>query len=78
MARAADAQQSQRALCERFAEALSLFRRQRWDRAAVLFRAINRDFPDDGPTLFYMERCRDYRTKGLPAQNPTIIRMDVK
>ncbi len=78
MARAADAQQSQRALCDRFAEALSLFRRQRWDRAAVLFRAINRDFPDDGPTRFYMARCRDYRTKSLPAQNPTVIRMDVK
>ncbi|MDH3476216.1 MAG: adenylate/guanylate cyclase domain-containing protein, partial [Rhodospirillales bacterium] len=78
LAREADASKAQRMLCARFAEALELFRSERWGRAAVLFRALLKDFADDGPARFYLERCRDYHTRGAPEEQPTVIRMEAK
>ena len=42
---------------DRFAEALEMFQSTRWARAAVLFRAIARDYPDDGPAAFFLDRA---------------------
>ncbi len=64
-------------LCERFAEALDVFRTERWAAAAALFGAILRDYPDDGPSRFIHDRCRQYLITPPPDGGP-VIQMEVK
>ena len=70
--------ESQRRLCERFAEALDVFRAERWAAAADLFEAILRDHPADGPSRFLLDRCRRYRTAPPPADAGSVIQMEAK
>ncbi len=78
MARRTDAGRTHLDLCERFAEALDLFRAGRWSRAGVRFRAILKDYADDGPARFYLERCRQYLRKAPKQDDPSIVVLDVK
>lgn len=64
-------------LCERFAEALDMFRSERWAKAAGLLEAILRDHPDDGPSRFILGRSRQYLTTPPPDRGD-IIQMDAK
>ena len=50
-----------RALLAGFAAALACFEAERWAAAAAGFEALLADHPDDGPTRFYLERCRRYQ-----------------
>ncbi|MDD5034752.1 MAG: adenylate/guanylate cyclase domain-containing protein [Methylococcaceae bacterium] len=45
-------------LLDRFESALALFQAERWESAAECFAEIARDFPEDGPTLFYLDAAR--------------------
>ena len=64
-------------LCARFADALAAFQSQQWSAAAELFATIV-ESGDDGPSGFYLTRCRRYLSLSpLPAE-PTIIQMDDK
>lgn len=66
-------------LCARFAEALEVFRAQRWADAAALFEAILESSPDDGPSRFYLGHCRRYMVDGPSGGgDPTVIRLDTK
>lgn len=47
----------ERAAAADFERALTLYRELKWHAAARLFRAVLAKFPDDGPSLFYNERC---------------------
>lgn len=44
-------------LVDRFGEALQCYRDARWDAALKLFQALQRDYPNDGPTRTFIERC---------------------
>jgi len=78
MASTADATERQHQLTERFAEALVAFHKAQWEKAAEAFGAVLGDFPDDGPTRFYLARCRLYLTGTQPPDDPRVIRMEAK
>jgi adenylate cyclase len=71
------ASESQRKLCETFANAMEELRLGRWREAGEVFEAILRDYPEDGPSLFHLARCR--RHVGMPSvESPWIVHMDAK
>jgi len=78
MATAAHQSERQLRLSELFAEALALFHSAQWVQAAEAFEALQAEFPDDGPTRFYLARCRTYLGGTQPPENPRVIRMDTK
>lgn len=49
-----------RRLLDRYAEALTAYRERRWREAHDAFAALVNDFPADGPSRTYLERCRNY------------------
>ena len=51
---------------ERFAEALSLYRKQQWEKAIKCFEEILKLFPDDGPSKTYIRRCQMLAEETLP------------
>ena len=65
-------------VCARFGEALAAFQSQQWSRAAELFDAILERTADDGPSRFYLSRCRKYLAEDTIQPHPTIIQMDDK
>ena len=73
-----DATPEQFRLCARFAEALSAFEAHRWQRARELFGSILADWPDDGPTRFYLLRCAQILAEGEDAPDLEVIKMDIK
>lgn len=51
------------ALSERFAEALEAYRSQEWNRAEIALRGCLELFPDDGPSLLFLERVSQLRAQ---------------
>ena len=43
-----------------FHAALDLFEARRWDDAVKVFNQVLELCPGDGPSLFFMNRCRQY------------------
>lgn len=78
LATKADASDADSRLCARFAEALDAFRREQWADSSELFQTLADDYPDDGPTKFYLARCQSYVTGSPPAEDPSMIRMEAK
>jgi adenylate cyclase len=79
MASEAEATERQRLLAARFAEALAIFHTADWVKAAVAFEALQKEFPDDGPTRFYIARCKAYLGGTIqPPDDPRVIKMDAK
>ena len=72
------ASESQLRLAERFAEALAVFHTAQWEQAAFAFEAVEAEFGDDGPTRFYLARCRAYLAGAQPPDDPRVIRMEAK
>ena len=68
----------QLALCAQYADALAAFRSKKWSVAAGLFEAILEHFADDGPSRFYLRRCKHYAADGPPQDEPTVIQMEEK
>jgi adenylate cyclase len=67
----------QRLLCAQFAEALEAYREQEWDRAIEQFSALI-DHPDtygDGPSLFYVKLCEQYKSKPSRAMWTGVVRV---
>ena len=54
------ASETQCVLCGRFAVALKEFHAQNWCRAVDEFADLLADFPEDGPTHFYLARSRQF------------------
>ncbi len=50
-------------LSERFTEALAAYRSQEWDRAETTLRGCLELFPDDGPSLLFLERVSQLRAQ---------------
>ena len=78
MASTVEATDTQRLLAARFADALAVFHTAEWARAVEAFKAVQKEFPDDGPTRFYIARCQLYLAGTQPPDNPRVIRMDAK
>ena len=66
------------ALVSRFEQALAMFRDQRWDDAAAAFRALLEDFPGDGPSKLYLERCRRFAASPPPSPWNGVTVMETK
>jgi adenylate cyclase len=49
-----------------FAEGLAAYRRQDWIRGEAIFSAILKQFPADGPSNVFLERCRYFMQNPLP------------
>ena len=78
MAATATATDSHMRLAVQFAAALALFQSTQWADAAAAFEATQSEFPDDGPTRFYLARCQSYLSGVEPPDDPRVIRMDAK
>ena len=71
------ATEAQALLCERFSEALEVLKTGQGAKAAELFEAVLREYPNDGPARFYLARCRRYQKSGA-SDVPYIVSMDSK
>ena len=71
------ASESQRQLCENFANAMEVLRLGRWREAGEAFEAILRDYPEDGPSRFHLARCRRHEDVP-PDEPPWVVNMDAK
>ena len=49
-----------RDLIERFTRGLEEYRSGQWQSAIDAFGELRRDYPEDGPSAVFLERCRDY------------------
>ncbi len=65
------------ALAERFNAAMVALRDWRIEDAGELFVGIQRDYPNDGPTRYHLERCRRFLASP-PSEPPWVVNMDSK
>jgi adenylate cyclase len=63
-------------LCKLFAMAHDFLAQADWAEAETAFAAILQSHPDDGPSQFYLQRCRQYRVSPPPPGEQIIIRTD--
>jgi adenylate cyclase len=47
-------------LTARFSKALVEYREGKWDKALGLFGELLKDYPEDGPSAVFQDRCREY------------------
>ena len=69
--------ESQRRLCENFANAMEELRLGRWREAGEAFEVILQDYPEDGPSQFHLVRCRRHADTP-PDEPPWVVNMDAK
>jgi adenylate cyclase len=72
------ASMAQMSLYGRFVRALELYRAQRPAEAADCFAAILEDYPDDGPSRFYLDYCRSRVDAPVAEDEAMVIRLNVK
>jgi adenylate cyclase len=65
------------ALTEGFSAALTQFRAAQWASAERSFGELLARFPDDGPSLYYLDLCRRYQRQA-PSVWDGIVRMTIK
>jgi adenylate cyclase len=69
--------ESDRALCDSFAAALGEFEIQRWSEAAEMYEAILLTHPDDGPSQYYLQLCKNHCSDEPPSDDdPSVIRIE--
>ena len=56
-----------------FLEALYIFKRGQWERAKGEFMQLQRRFPGDGPTSFYLNLCQDYLSRPPPCELSSVV-----
>lgn len=78
VAEKAYASEHQIALCEGFAHALDAYNKQEWSRAQQLFSELLGSYPEDGPSRFYIDRCRQLEAVPTTSDDPCLIIMDSK
>ncbi|MBI2863238.1 MAG: adenylate/guanylate cyclase domain-containing protein [Chloroflexi bacterium] len=49
-------------------EGLQLSAERRWQEAIATFQRIQKDWPDDGPSAFHLQRCRELAENPPPAE----------
>ncbi len=78
LCRAEEADEKLRSACATFAGALDAFRRQSWDEAMEKFHLIAETNPEDGPSLFYLELCEQYKQSSPEETWSGVVSMDKK
>lgn len=78
LSRRVDATPAMRELCERFAQALDLFQRAEWAKAAERFRLLLGSYPQDGPSGFYLDLCDRYLRGQVAGEDPRVVTMTAK
>lgn len=73
-----ESDEKQRRACEIFANALSAFRRQSWDEAIEKFSQCIEEFEKDGPSLFYIKLCKNYKMNPPVETWDEVVHMDKK
>jgi len=58
--------------------ALERFEAGAWAEAQALFETLLLKFPEDGPSQFLYQRCRDYLTQGNAPSDPRVITLTSK
>jgi adenylate cyclase len=66
------------ALSKDFAEALGMYRREKFTEAAVLFQKILAQHPDDRPSQVFWERCQNFQACPPPPGWGGVFRPDKK
>jgi len=78
LGRAEDVNDSEKKLCEEFADALAAFRSQSWDEAKEKFHRLGEMRSIDGPAHFYLALCEEYK-RNPPGDNwDGVIAMEEK
>lgn len=72
------ASEEQRSLSARFAEALENFHQCHWSVATKLFQKLLEDFPDDGPSGYFLALSESYLNGATPPEDPTTVVMTSK
>jgi adenylate cyclase len=67
MCRMEESTDLQKSLCSAFSKALDAFERKSWNEAISSLNACLKLNPDDGPSLFYHDRCK--KLIGNPPEN---------
>ncbi len=75
---AAAASAQDRALCVAFAQALQHYGDRQWPAATMALLQLLQRWPDDGPALFYLQRCRQLLTEPTEANWSPVVTMTVK
>ena len=78
LCRIEEADEKLKAVCAIFAEALSDVRRQSWDKAIEKFKQCIENLDKDGPSLFYIGLCEQYKEN--PPEEPWtgVVHMEKK
>jgi len=78
LGRQGDCDQQQLHLCECFAEGLRAYQHHDWQMATECFQQTFKLSPGDGPSRYYLERCRLHVQKMLPLPQNGVIVMQKK
>ena len=66
------------ALAEKFAVGLAAYDSENWGEAARFFRDLQKEYPDDGPTSYFLNRAERFLQNPPPPGTDRPIRMNVK
>ncbi len=78
MAKRESVSDQQLRLCEAFDSGMALYRDAKWSEAAASLEKILEEFTDDGPTKYFLARCQRYLSEPELAEDPRVVRMNVK
>ena len=78
LCRAEEADEKLREAYAAFAGALEAFRRQSWEEAMEKFHFTTKTIAEDGPSLFYLERCEHYLKNPPEEKWAGVVNMDKK
>jgi adenylate cyclase len=73
-----EASEAQRRLCAAFAAGLAAYGARRWNEAVTQWLAILQEFPDDGPSRFYLPRAQRLAAEPPSANWDGVVRMAAK
>ncbi len=73
-----DQDQRMVALVKRFATALAAYDSENWGEATRLLRELQNEYPDDGPTAYFLGRAERFLQNPPPTGTDRPIRMSVK
>ncbi|NML18046.1 CHASE2 domain-containing protein [Azohydromonas caseinilytica] len=73
-----EASPARRRLCTAFAAGLAAYEARRWDEAVARWSTLLEEFPDDGPSRFYLARAQRLAAEPPPADWDAVVRMSTK
>jgi Adenylate cyclase, family 3 (some proteins contain HAMP domain) len=68
----------QEILLQKYNEGFRLYSEKKWSEARELFSSILKEFPEDGPSKFYMKKCEDFISGLELTKDWYIVKMEEK